>query len=108
MYTFGLVLATCFMPCIGLGLGIFFWRKGSRAADAEPVRGVISGDVLVRIGRLAVTAGAVTAVATAAVLYLTLDMERSWRVGAAVATVTVQYAVTIAVVIAAARMLRRK
>ncbi|HCT90680.1 MAG TPA: hypothetical protein DF613_04745 [Lachnospiraceae bacterium] len=107
MYTLGLMLVTCLMPCVGIGIGIFFMGKGSRRAK-EPVSGAVSGDVLTRIGRLAAVAGAVGAAVTVAVLLLTLQLARHWRVGVAVAVVTVQYVVTIAVVIAVSRMLRRK
>lgn len=108
MYTLGLVLVTCLMPCAGIGIGVFFMGKGSRAQKEEPVQGAVPGAVLARIGRLAVTAGAAAAVVTVAVLLLTLDLARPRRVGVAVAVVTVQYVVTMAVVIAASRMLRKK
>ena len=107
MYTWGLVLATCLMPCAGIGIGIFLMGKGSRM-EKEPAQGAVSGAVLARIGRLAAAAGAAAAVVTVAVLLLTLHRVRPWRVGAAVAVVTVQYKVTMAVVIAASRMLRKK
>lgn len=108
MYTLGLVLVTCLMPCVGIGIGIFFMRKGNRAQKEEPAQGAVPGAVLARIGRLAAAAGAAAAVATVAVLLLTLDLVRPWRVGVAVAVVTVQYVATMAVVIAASRMLRKK
>lgn len=107
MYTLGLILVTCFMPCAGLGLGAFFWRKGMGAAGA-PARGAVPGEILVRIGRLAVLSGAVAAAVTVLVVLLTGGLERPWRVGAALVLVTAQYVVTIAVVIRAAQMIRKK
>lgn len=108
MYTLGLALVTCLMPCVGIGIGVAFLRKGSRAEKEEAVQGAVSGEILMRIGRLAAAAGAVAAVVTLAALLMTLHLARPWRVGAAVAVVTVQYVVTMAVVFAASRMLRRK
>lgn len=108
MYTLGLVMLTCLMPCAGMGIGLVFLRKGRKTETKKPAPEAVPGETLTSIGRLAVAAGAGAAVVTAAVLLLTLHLERPWRVGAAAGVVTVQYAVTMAVVFLAARMLRRK
>lgn len=106
MYTLGLMLVTCLMPCAGFGFGLFFWIKGRRTKEPGPGR--VPGETLMRIGRRAALCGVAAAAVTVATLMLTQHGARGWRVGVAVALVTAQYVMTLTVVLWAAKLLRKK